>query len=65
MIGSSLPLCYPQIGAPNLFFARALCRIYPLTKHIRLMGVCAFSGCLRGLKLVPAKWRCLVPPTSG
>jgi len=23
----------------------------------------AFSGCLRGLELVPSKWRCLVPPT--
>ena len=29
------------------------------------MGVCAFSGVFRGLRLVPAKWRCLVPPTSG
>ena len=29
-----------------------------------VVGVCAFSGSLRGLKLVPAKWRCLVPPTS-
>jgi len=25
---------------------------------------CAFSSTLRGLKLFPAKWRCLVPPTS-
>jgi len=25
---------------------------------------CAFSGRLRGLRLVPAKWRCLIPPTS-
>jgi hypothetical protein len=24
----------------------------------------AFSGNLRGLKLVPSKWRYLVPPTS-
>ena len=31
----------------------------------RLVGVCAFSGSLRGLKLIPLKWRCLVPPTSG
>jgi uncharacterized membrane protein YgdD (TMEM256/DUF423 family) len=64
MIGSSLPLCYPQIGAPNLFWLRALDQICPLTKHIRLVGVCAFSGSLRGLKLVPAKWRSLIPPTS-
>jgi hypothetical protein len=65
MIGSSLPLCYPQIGAPNLFFPRVLCQICPLTKHIRLVGVCAFLGSFFGLKLVPIKWRCLVPPTSG
>ena len=26
------------------------------------MGVVAFSGSLRGWELVPAKWRCLVPP---
>jgi len=26
---------------------------------------CAFSGSLRGLRLVLAKWRCLIPPTSG
>jgi hypothetical protein len=25
---------------------------------------CAFSSSLRGSKLVPSKWRCLVPPTS-
>ena len=36
MIGSSLPLCYPQIGAPNLFWLRALDQFCPLTKHIRL-----------------------------
>jgi len=65
MIGISLTLCYPQIGSTNLFCFRALDRICPLTKHIRLVGVCAFSSCLRGLKLVPAKWRYLVPPTSG
>jgi len=65
MIGISLSLCYPQIGSPNLFCLRALDRICPLTKHIRLVGVCAFSSTLRGLKLVPSKRRCLVPPTSG
>jgi hypothetical protein len=31
----------------------------------QVVGVCAFSGSLRGLKLVPVKWRYLVPPTSG
>jgi hypothetical protein len=30
-----------------------------------VVGLCAFSSVLRGLKLVPSKWRCLVPPTSG
>ncbi len=30
-----------------------------------VVGVCAFSGTLRGLELVPTKWRYLVPPTSG
>jgi len=65
MIGSSRTLCYPQIGSPNLFWLRALNQICPLTKHIRLVGVCAFSGSLRGLELIPAKWRRLVPPTSG
>ena len=34
----------------------------PNTACTRLVGVCAFSGTLRGLKLVPSKWRCLVPP---
>ena len=29
-----------------------------------MVGVCAFSGSLRGLELVPSKWRYLVPPTS-
>ena len=35
------------------------------TACTRLVGVCAFSSTFRGLKLVPSKWRCLVPPTSG
>jgi hypothetical protein len=30
----------------------------------RLVGLTAFSGSWRGSKLVPSKWRCLVPPTS-
>jgi uncharacterized membrane protein YgdD (TMEM256/DUF423 family) len=30
-----------------------------------VVGVAAFSGSLRGLELVPVKWRYLVPPTSG
>ena len=35
------------------------------TACTRLVGVCAFSSSFRGLRLVPSKWRCLVPPTSG
>jgi hypothetical protein len=35
MIGSSLPLCYPQIGASELLYLCALCSIWLLTKHIR------------------------------
>src|SRR5687767_5520818 len=31
---------------------------------VMMVGVSAFSGSLRGLKLVPSKWRCRVPPTS-
>ena len=34
------------------------------TACTRLVGVGAFLGSLRGLSLVPANWRCLVPPTS-
>ena len=30
-----------------------------------VVGVCAFSGSLCGLELVPSKWRYLIPPTSG
>lgn len=37
----------------------------PNTACTRLVGLCAFSGSLGGLKLVPLKWRSLIPPTSG
>jgi len=37
----------------------------PNTACTRRVGVCAFSGSLRGLKLVPSKRRSLVPPTRG
>lgn len=30
----------------------------------RRVGVTAFSGSVRGLNLVPLKWRSLVPPTA-
>ena len=32
MIGSSLPLCYPQIAVSDLLDHRALCQICPLDK---------------------------------
>ena len=37
----------------------------PNTACTRLVGLAAFSGSFLGLKLVPAKWRYLVSPTSG
>ena len=39
MIGSSLPLCYPQIAVSDLLYHRALCQSCSLTKHIRLVGL--------------------------
>jgi hypothetical protein len=64
MIGSSLPLCYPQIVVSDLLDHRAFRWIPPLTKHIRL-GVCAaFSSVFLGPELVPSKWRCHIPPTA-
>jgi hypothetical protein len=65
MIGSSPPVCYPQIAVSDLLDHRALCLISPLTKHIRLVGLAAFSGSLRGFKLIPSKRRSLVPPQAG
>jgi hypothetical protein len=53
MIGSSLPLCYPQIAVPDLLDHRALCFISPLTKHIRLVGVCAFSSSFLSPNIFP------------
>jgi len=35
----------------------------PNTACTRLVGVTAFLGFLRGLELVPTKWRYLVLPT--
>jgi hypothetical protein len=32
---------------------------------VMVVGVCAFSSTLRGLRLVPSNWRYLVPSTSG
>src|SRR5919108_4703349 len=32
---------------------------------VRMMGLAAFLGSFLGSKLVPSKWRYLIPPTSG
>jgi len=37
----------------------------PNTACTRRVGRAAFSGTLRGFKLIPSKWRYLVPPTRG
>ena len=65
MIGSSLPLCYPQIGAPNLFWLRALDQICPLTKHIRLVGVCAFLGLFLACADSRFEGESTLPPQAG
>jgi hypothetical protein len=52
----------------KMYLSKAKTRIgqtAPNTACTRLVGVCAFSGSSRGLRLVPAKWHPLVPPTSG
>ncbi len=52
--------------AVGAFPSGILCSVAaPNTSCTRLVGVCAFSGSLVGSKLVPSKWRDLVPPTSG
>jgi hypothetical protein len=62
MIGSSLPLCYPQIVVSDLLDHRAFRWIPPLTKHIRLGVRPAFSDIFRGLGRIPFR-RQLHPPT--
>jgi hypothetical protein len=49
-----------------------LCRTYPtsicyvhLHDTTRLGVRAAFSGSFRGLRLVPSKWRSLIPPQAG
>jgi uncharacterized membrane protein YgdD (TMEM256/DUF423 family) len=44
---------------------KTMAEVWPNTACTRLVGVGAFSGSLRGLELVPTKWRYLVSPTSG
>ncbi len=45
-------------------FRSSITQKSPNTACTRRLGVCAFSGSLRSLRLVPSKWRYLVPPTS-
>jgi len=47
------------------------CSVHPISGKVRrsqgggsLRTPCGQSGSLCGLKLVPSKWRCLVPPNS-
>jgi hypothetical protein len=63
MIGSSPPLCYPQIGSPNLFCLRALCQICPLTKHIRLVRT-AFFDMFLALGFFRFAGESTLPPTA-
>jgi hypothetical protein len=65
MIGSSLPLCYPQIGAPNLFCLRALDKICPLTKHIRLGVRAAFLSFFVALSCFRFEGESTLPPQAG
>ena len=54
MIGSSIPLCYPQIGTSNLLWSRALCLVRPLRKHIRpptSIGVVMVGLLLRSVRV--------------
>ena|SRR5688500_15028033 len=60
-----------EVNSGNVF-RLTMRALYPPTSYagVVMVGpqpvgtVCAFSGTLHGLKLVPSKWRCLVPPTS-
>ena len=65
MIGSSLPLCYPQIAVSDLLDHRVLCFISPLTKHIRLGVGAALLDTFLGLRWIPLKCRYLIPPQAG
>ncbi len=56
MIGSSLPLCYPQIGAPNLFFPRAHVPCLPLDKTYPT-GLAPKKRSLIGIKLKTARFQ--------
>ena len=51
----SVITCCPTMRAPDP------CK----STRYMMVGVGAFSGSLCGLELIPPKWRCLVPPTSG
>ncbi len=53
MIGSSLPLCYPQIDTSNLLSSRAPYLVRPLTKHIRLGVRAAFFERFSGFEFFP------------
>src|SRR5512133_3343271 len=59
--------CVQKLGvlAEASFFLPSFWQVsrLPNIACTRRVGVCALSSSLRGLRRVPAKWRCLVPPT--
>lgn len=65
MIGSSLPLCYPQIDTSNLLSSRAPYLVRPLTKHIRLGVGPAFFGSFLALAEPRFDGDSTVPPEAG
>ena len=65
MIGSSLPLCYPQIGPFDLLYFRALCLVRLLTKHIRLGVRTAFFEHFPGFGGIPFRRRLYPLTPSG
>jgi hypothetical protein len=65
MIGSSLPLCYPQIGGSDLFCPRALASIWLLTKHIRLGVRAAFLSVFQACAESRFGGESTLPPQAG
>lgn len=57
---SSLPNHRSEVDTNRCLTQRATLDPWKSTRT-GVVGLCAFSGALRGLKLVPSKWRHLVP----
>ena len=67
------PRVVRSVNAPNTAPLRGIYDVHPIPGKerrghgggtLRRRTPYGQSGSLRGLKLVPIKWRCLVPPTS-